>query len=199
MAARTIPCPRCGYPAQWPATLVCNLCGELLVKKQEEPPPAAPEEPAHPHFPDSLVRKLEAKQLELEERRRVYRDWLRRQRRYHAASGAVLFAIGNALAQLANPGAPSTLLGFLVLLVVDLALGAGCGLALNRYEGGRFQGAALFLGGFLLHLPTLAFSSGAGGLLAPLLYLFCGALASMALGGMLGASLESDHAEKGMS
>jgi hypothetical protein len=116
-----------------------------------------------------------------------YVEWLNRHRIVHAVLGAMLVNMsmnGSTFFQ-----APWT-------IPVDLALGAGAGLLLNRWHGGVWHGAGVFFGAgvisMVLKLPILGRESMAGAWL-----LTCFALFFLAIMGyLLGLKLDFEHADR---
>jgi hypothetical protein len=119
--------------------------------------------------------------------RRAWREKMRRNRAGHAAAGACLAGL-----LLTFTHAPvSTLGGFatFVVLALDAAAGAVCGLALNHVRGGEYRGMALFGGVYAsstaLKLVFGALSAG----IALGFFIMPGMLAALVFGYLFGLNM----------
>jgi len=133
------------------------------------------------------------------ERRERWLEWLRAHRRVHAALGAVLYGLPAAFIFGMLDGFPLWAIPFVSL--VDLALGAGVGTALNRLQGGSYRGmilfGAAFLGEALLRVggaSLLGLGLGAAGVA---LILISGFLLSLCTGYAFGLQLTLDRSDAG--
>lgn len=174
-------CEGCGL-TNAPYEAACVLCARPL---QDDEAAAARRREW-----DALSPKLrEEQELEfrkMRERVEEHWRWLRQNRLTHAIIGA-------ALVNMLMNG--SVFFSSLWSIPVDLVLGAGAGLLLNRLRGGTYVGAGLFAGAALLSIllraPFMArnWSYAAGG------WLFtCFAVAAVVMGGyLMGMKLDFDH------
>jgi len=113
--------------------------------------------------------------------------WLKKHRLIHAVVGALLVNL--------TVNGSTFFMGHWTI-PVDVALGAGAGLLLNRRHGGEWQGAGLFFGAgvlaLLVKLPQLGhFMEGGGWLLVSFALFFLAAA-----GYLLGMRLDFEHADR---
>jgi hypothetical protein len=117
-------------------------------------------------------------------------EWLRRHRLAHAFLGAML--VNLTMNGCTFFVAPWT-------IPVDLALGAGAGLALNRWHGGSWQGTGLFFGAgivsFLIKLPFLGSGVWSGSGLVVSFAMFFLAIA----GYLIGIHMEFGHSDRSVT
>jgi hypothetical protein len=131
-------CPGCGLTNR-PYDLACSLCRTILQDR------GAAEEKRHEW--DALSPRLREEQERVFDRMRgateQYLRWLRSHRRSHAILGALLVFV------------PMNMAVFFSIrwsFPADLLLGAAAGLLLNRYRGGAWHGAGLFLAAAILSI-----------------------------------------------
>lgn len=178
-------CSRCGLTNK-PYDSVCVICSEPLQDQ------AAAD--AKRKEWDALGPRMRAEQEAVFDRmlasRREHLEWLQKHRAVHAVAGALLLNFIMACATCFN--APWC-------IFLDLALGAGAGLAINRFRGGATRGALVFFGaallGLLLKVPFLGGGFGQGLWLLSIL----GLLAVYIVGYLMGLKLDSDHADRSVT
>ena len=133
------------------------------------------------------------------ERRERWLEWLRANRRVHAAIGAGLYGLPAAFIFGMLGGFPLWALPLVGLF--DLAVGAGVGLALNRLRGGSYRGMMLFGAAFLVEAPLRvggASVMGAGlAVTGVALMILCGFLLALCTGYALGLQLTLDRTDLG--
>lgn len=169
-------CPACGLENP-PVHEACAFCATPIdpAERREEWERLTPA--LRDEFSKNFARALES--------RRAWREKLRRNRVHHGVMGACLGAFLCSATLVPASGS-----GFDVLyLLMDAALGAGAGFALNHVRGGEYQGMGLFGGAFAVStvarmaLGDLALSFFFG------FFVFPGFLAALSLGYLFGLNL----------
>jgi hypothetical protein len=123
-------CPGCGLENR-PYDASCAHCEQPL----QEPDQAAAKRREWDLLTPALRNEQEEHFSKLRERFDEHRRWLKSHRTVHTILGAVVVAVGMNAA-----------LFFMALWTfpIDLVLGAGAGLLLNRLGGGAYRGLGLF-------------------------------------------------------
>jgi len=116
--------------------------------------------------------------------------WLNKHRITHAVVGALLVNLTINI---------STLFAGHWTIPLDVALGAGAGLALNRWHGGAWHGAGLFFGAGVLSLLAKMPLLGSGHMEFGW-FLTCFALFFLAaVGYLLGVKMDFEHADRSVT
>ena len=183
-------CPGCGL-SNLPHHDVCEFCArELLVPSAVEGKRSEWE-----RLTEKLRTEFTAAYEKGLAQRREWRERLRRNRIKHAVGGALTFLFMAGL--LHYPVLDVEGAGFLLVVLVELAVGAAAGLWLNRGGGGGYRGLAAYGGGYLawtvlsllFGIIVGPFERGVGGGFIWGLFVLPGILVSGSFGYLFGLSL----------
>jgi hypothetical protein len=175
-------CPACGVTNR-PYDTDCVLCKEPI----QEAGAAAAKRREWDALPAALRQEQEKAFDRMREGILSHLQWLKRHRVTHAVMGAVVTSL------LMN-GAVFFALGWPIL--IDLAVGAGAGLYLNRLKGGSWHGMGVFVGAAVLTVILKTFFMNTTAFLNGIWFFSCFAVFMLAgFGYLMGMKMDFDHTD----
>ncbi len=123
-------CGRCGLPAR-PYDSRCRVCGYSV----QDVISADEKRREWERTPKRMIEELEEKYKKVEADYRHHREMLSQRLKWHVLMGGVVFTLLQGLAAVHNTP---------LLILLDILVGSGIAIYLNRRTGGRFIGMTLY-------------------------------------------------------